>query len=141
MREGLDDLDAALDQHVGPAAVIAGNAADQDAEGKADRNPDQPDGQRNAGAVDDAREHVAPEPVGPEQEQLTAVSGAEQVEIACEQTPIEIAVAVAEEADWLTLLRVGGVDAAQIRHVEAVVEAVDKRPGKPAVVENVHGLR
>jgi hypothetical protein len=32
MREGLHDLDAALDQNVGPAAVIAGDAADQDAE-------------------------------------------------------------------------------------------------------------
>src|SRR5437868_12688930 len=82
MREALDDLDAALDQDVGPAAVIAGDAADQDAERKADDDADQPDRQRDARAIDDARQEIAAEPVGAEQKERAALGRADQVQIA-----------------------------------------------------------
>ena len=36
MREGLDDLDGALDQHVSPAAVIPRDTPDDDAKGEAE---------------------------------------------------------------------------------------------------------
>ena len=66
--------------HVDPAAVIAGDAADDDAEREADRDADQADRQRDARAVDDARQHVAAEPVGAEQEQRAALGRADEVE-------------------------------------------------------------
>src|SRR5882724_5737311 len=103
MREALDDLDQALDQDVDPAAVIAGDAADDDAEGEADGDADEADGERDARAVEDAREHVAAEPVGAEQEERAAVGRAGKMEVALDETPEPIAVGVAEEADGLQL--------------------------------------
>src|ERR1700724_648524 len=96
MRAGLDPLDAALDQDVGPAAVIAGDAANQDAEREADDDPDQPDRQRDPRAVDDARQQVAAEPVGAEQEHLTARRGAGEVDVAVDVSPELVRVAVTE---------------------------------------------
>src|SRR5947209_110354 len=136
MRKRLDHLDAALDQNVGPAAVVAGDAADQDAERKADRDPDQPDRQRNAGAVDDAREQVAAEPVGAEQEQIAALGRADEVKIALEQAPELVAVTMAEEADRLRLRKIRLIHAAQLRHVEMVALAVDEWPDQAAMVED-----
>src|SRR5229473_142909 len=106
MREGLDHLDAALDQDVCPATVIAGNAADHDAEREADDDADQADRQRDPRAVDDARQQVAAEPVGAEQEQLAAFGWADEMDIACDQAPELVAVAMAQKADRLALLRV-----------------------------------
>src|SRR3984893_3344339 len=141
MREGLDDLDAALDQDVGPAAVIAGDAADHDAEGKADDDAEQPDRERDPRAVDDARQQIPAEPVGAEQEHLTALRRAHQVEIAVDPAPEFVRVAVAQEADRLVLLRVRRVDPAQIGHVEAVVVARDIGQGEVAMAEDVDALR
>src|SRR5207248_10424245 len=106
MREGLDHFDAALDQDVGPAAVIAGNAADQDAEREADDDAEQPDGQRDPRAVDDARQQVAAETVGAEQKQLAARRRTDQVAVAVDIAPEFVGVAPAEPLDRLTLLRV-----------------------------------
>ena len=46
---------------------------------KLKRDADQADGQRDARAVDDAREHVAAEPVGAEQEHLAALGRADEM--------------------------------------------------------------
>src|SRR5947208_4915575 len=105
MREALDDLDAALDQDVGPAAVIAGDAADQDAERKADDDADQPDRQRDARAVDDARQEIAAEPVGAEQKERAALGRADQVQITREIAPEYVGIAVTEPAERLLLRR------------------------------------
>mgnify|MGYP000334839055 CR=1 FL=1 len=67
-RKGADDLDQALDQVVDPSAVVAGDTAQHDADRKAHQDAQQADRQRDAGAVDDPREHVAPDVVGAEQE-------------------------------------------------------------------------
>ena len=82
---------------VGPAAVIAGDAADDDAEGQADGDADQPDGQRDARAVDDPRQQIAAEPVGAEQEQLPALGRADEMQIARDHAPELVLVATAEE--------------------------------------------
>src|SRR5439155_25480553 len=114
MRERLDHLDRPLDQDVGPTAVIPGDTADDDAEGKAEDDPDQPYGQRDARAVDDAREHVAAEPVGAEEKELAALGREEQVEIAENEPPVEVLVAAAQKADRLLVIRVRCVDPVQI---------------------------
>src|SRR5215472_18489884 len=106
MREALDDLDAALDQDVGPAAVIAGDAADHYAERKADDDAEEADCQRDARAVDDARQEVAAEPVGAQQEQRPALRRAHEVHIARDIAPEFVRVAVAEPADPLLLRRI-----------------------------------
>ena len=83
------------------AAVIAGEPADDDAEHEADGDAEQADGQRDARAVDDARQHVAAEPVGAEQEELAVLGRADEMDVALEQAPEPVAVAPAEEADLL----------------------------------------
>src|SRR5258707_11932925 len=141
MREGLDDLDQALDQDVDPAAVIAGDAADDDAQGEADGDADEPDGQRDARAVEDAREQIAAEPVGAEQKERAALGRAGEMAIAVEEAPERIAIAVAEEADRLRLAGVFGIDAAQIAHVEMIIVAVDEGPDELPVMKQMDRLR
>src|SRR6266567_2547218 len=97
MRERLDDLDPALDQHIRPATVIPGNAADQDAEGEADGHANQADRQRYPCAINDAGQHIATEPVGAEHKQLAPLRRANEVEIARDETPVLVPVAVAKE--------------------------------------------
>src|SRR5271167_3252156 len=125
MRERLHDLDAALDHDVGPAAVIPGDATDDDAERKTDRDADEADGQRDARAVDDAREEVAAEPVGAEQEQLPALRGTSEMKPGRDVAPEQIRVAATEEPERLVLVGVRRVDPLQIIHIEAVVVTLD----------------
>ena len=141
MREALDHLDAALDQDVGPAAVIAGDAADQDAERKADDNADQPDRQRDARAIDNARQEIAAEPVGAEQKERAALGRADQVQIARDIAPELVGIAVAEPADRLWLRRVRRIDPVQFRHVEAVIVAEHMGLCEPTLVEQAQALR
>jgi hypothetical protein len=141
VRERLHDLDEALDHHVGPATVIPGDAADNDAERKADRDADQPDGQRNPRAIDDARHEVTAEPVGAEQEQLPVLGRADEMEARRGEAPEQVLVAVAEEPERVVLVRVRGVDPVQVVHVEAVVVALDIRGDEAARVEEAHVLR
>src|SRR3546814_19558093 len=54
---------------------------DHDAEQEADRDADEPDGDRDAGAVEDPSQHVPPEPVGAEQEERPPFGRAEEVQI------------------------------------------------------------
>ena len=108
--------------------MIAGEPADDDAEHEADGDAEQADGQRDARAVDDARQHVAAEPVGAEQEQLAALGRADQMEVAFEQAPELVGVAAAEEAHLLHVVCVVGVFALQRVHVELHRAAVDERP-------------
>src|SRR5438067_766376 len=135
MWKRLDDLDAALDQHVGPAAVIPGNAADQDAEAEADDYPDQADGQRDPSAVDHAGQQIPAEPIGPEQEQVTILGRANKVKITGDQSPIVIFVAAAKEPDRLALGQVRRIHPPQIGHVEPILVTVDEWPSQPAVIK------
>src|SRR5260221_2393996 len=141
MREGLDDLDQALDQDIDPAAVIAGDAADDDAEGEADGDADEADGQRDARAVEDAREQVAAEPVGAEHEERAVLGPAGAMEIVLAEAPEPVAVAVAEKADRLRLAGILGIDAPQIAHVEGIVVAVDEGTDELPVMKQMDGLR
>ena len=60
------DVDEARQQRVDPAAVVAGQQPDGDADQHGDAGADDPDEQRDARAVDGAREDVAPERVDAE---------------------------------------------------------------------------
>ena len=109
------------------AAVVAGQPADDDAENEADGNAEQADRERDAGAIDDARQHIATQPVGAEQEQLAVLGRTEEMKIPLEQAPEAIAVATAEEADPLHVVGIVGVLALEIVHVEPHRAAVHER--------------
>src|SRR5208282_4480444 len=109
-------------------------------EHEADGDADEPDGERDAGTIDDAREHVAPEAVGAEEEERAALGRTDEVEAPLDQAPEAVGVAQAEEAEALDLGRIGGIDPAQGLHVEAGIDAVDEGPDEAAVVEEMHGL-
>src|SRR5579883_585029 len=141
MGKRLYDLDEPLDQHVDRAAVIAGDAADHDTQGEADGDTHEADRERDPRAIDDARQKIAPEPVGAEQKQRAARGGAEKMQIAWEEAPEEIAIAVTEEAQRLHLAAILGIDAPQIPHVEVIVESVDIGRGESAIAEKMHRLR
>ena len=64
LRERADDLDEPLHQAVDPAAVVAGEPAQRQADHETDGDADDADGERDARAIEDAREHVATEPIG-----------------------------------------------------------------------------
>ena len=66
-REGHPDIDQARDQRVDEAAEKAGEEAEQRADEAGEPGGDERDRKRDLRAEDDARKHVAPEPVGPEQ--------------------------------------------------------------------------
>src|SRR6266446_7847339 len=140
MRKRLDDLDAALDQDIGPSPVIAGNPSDQDAQRETDCNAEKPDGQREARPVDHARQQIAPESVGSGQEQLPAVGRANKVQVAGKQPPEAICTTMTEEAYWLPLLRVRRIDSLQVVHVEPVVIPINKGWGETALIEDPDSL-
>src|SRR5215470_18311247 len=98
MRKGLDDLDHALDEHVDPTAVIAGDAAEKETQGEADGNANEAHRQRDARAIEDARKHVTAEPIGAEEKELSVLGRADEMKIALPEAPEEIALAMAEEA-------------------------------------------
>ena len=64
----------ALDEGVDRAAVVAGDAAEEEPEREADRQPEQADEQRGAGAEQHAAEQVAAERVGAREEDVAAGS-------------------------------------------------------------------
>src|SRR6185436_11824736 len=134
-------FDEALDQRVDPAAVIAGNSAQHDADDEAHRDTEQAHGERDAGAVDHAREHVAAETVGAEEKEGAVLSGTDKVEIRLEQVPELMAVAAAEEAQRLDLAFIGLEFAAHGLGVQFHVEAVDEWPDELAGMEQVQLLR
>src|SRR5690242_559617 len=101
MRKRLDHLDHALDQHVDPAAVVSGDPAEEEPQGEADRDADETHRERDSCAVEDAREHVAAEAVGAEEEELPVLRGTGEVEIAFPEPPEEIVVGMTEEAQRL----------------------------------------
>src|ERR1700730_13910824 len=139
MWKRLDDLDPALDQDVGPPAIIAGNPADQNPERKADRHAEQPDGQRDPRPVDHSRQQIAAEPIGPRQKKLPADGRTHQVQITWKQPPDAILAAVAEEADRLPRAVVR-IDAFEGVHIEPVVVAINKRGDQLAFVEDADPL-
>ena len=139
--EAPDHLDRALHQAVDPAAVVAREPAQDDAEHEAHGDAEQAHGQRDAGAVDDAREHVAAEAVGAEQEQGAVLGRADEVEVGRYHAPEAVLVARAEEAQRVDLVRIERVLALQVLEVELEAEAVDVRPDEAALVPQMHVLR
>src|SRR5206468_3404087 len=137
MREALDDLGEALDDHVDPTAVVAGEPAQEQSERERERDTDQADGERDAGGIDDAAEHVAAQPVGAQPEELPALGGTDEMEAALDQTPEFVTVTQAEEPQRLRPGRVGRVDALQRFHVARGLERVDERPEELALVEQM----
>ena len=124
------------------AAVIAGDAADDDADHVAQRDADQADGERDARAVDEPREHVAPEPVGAEQEhRARPPAGRSDGNRPLNRSQKLYSLAGAEEADRLRLGAVGRVFPLQRVHVELEVERIDERPDEAPLVEEMHRLR
>ena len=70
-----------------------------------------------------------------------SVGRADQMEMAVEEIPEIVLLAVAEEADPLRLGTVGGVFPLQRVHVELEIERIDERPDEPPLVEEMHHLR
>src|SRR5688572_13808076 len=141
MRDRAHHLDHALHDVVDPAAVIAGEPAQDHAQDDRHRDADEADGERDAHAVEDARKHVASQPVRAEQKQRPALRRAHQMQVAGNDAPPVVFVAAAEESDLQRLLRILGKDAFQGLHVELVVERIDERPDELALVEEVDRLR
>src|SRR5206468_5510406 len=121
-------LDEALDHVVDPAAVIAGDAAEREADHEAHGDAEEAHGERDARAIHDAGKYLAPEPVGAEEIERAALRRAEEVEAAVDYLPEAVFVAEAEEAHLVDLRRVVGVLAPQRFQVELHVVAVDERP-------------
>src|SRR6266478_6173853 len=99
MREGLDYLDAALDQDIGPTTVVAGDPTDQDAQCEANSHTEEPHAQRDPCPIDHPGQEITTEPVGTEQEQLAAAGRTDEMQVSGDQSPEQIFVAAAEEAD------------------------------------------
>src|SRR6516162_9689273 len=68
------------------------------------------------------------------------MSRADEMEIGTEQSPEQILVATAKEADRLAFLAVRCVDSLEVGHVEPIVETVYKRGDQPAIVKDPHAL-
>ena len=66
VRERQEDVGKTHDDDVPDTAVVGGQGAHDQAEDRGDRRGEQADGKRDAGAVDDAREHVTAGEVGAE---------------------------------------------------------------------------
>src|SRR6202022_2098316 len=66
---------------------------------------------------------------------------AEQENVARNEAPVMIAVAMAQEPDRLVSVRIGCVDPVQVGHVETVAIAVDVGPGRTPAVEHMQALR
>src|SRR6516162_1813293 len=71
---------------------------------------------------------------------MSALSGADEMQVGTEQSPEQILVAAAKEADSLAFLGVRRVDSLEVGHVEPIVETVYKRGDQPAIVKDPHVL-
>ena len=67
-RQGLQELDHALDEHIRGAAVIAGDAAEDQTEDEANRQAQQTDEKRCARAQEHAAEQIPPQAIRARQE-------------------------------------------------------------------------
>ncbi len=141
MWQRLDDLDDALRHRIEEAAVVAGEAADDDAEDEADGDAEHADGERDPRPVKDAREDVAAKTVGAEEEERALLGWAEQAARRLEQAPELIRLAPAEETDLLHRLRIDDIVAPERVEVELHGVAIDEGADEAPLVEKVHGLR
>ena len=103
--------------------------------------PNRPDGERDAAAVEHAREQVAAQAVRAPEEHGAALGRADQVQVALPLTPEPVLVAAAEETQRLRLRRIGLVDPFEGLHVEPVAVAQHVRADEPPLVEQVDRLR
>ena len=137
----------ALGGDVGASAEVAGGAADQHAEHEGDGHADQPDGQRNAPAVQQPRQHVAPEVVSAEQEEhgpvrVVRVDGfqaaqAEQVHAGLEQPQQAVGIAFDEQADRVGVAGNRAVHLSLVR-VEFIGAVGEVRPAQAVGVGDAH---
>ncbi len=135
MRQRLDDLDDALRHRVEEAAVIAGEAADDDAEDEADGDAEHADGERDPRPVKDAREDVAAETVRAKEEERAALGRAEEPPRRLEQAPEFVSLAPAEEADRLHRLPVDDIVAPERVEIELHLVAIDEGADEAPLVK------
>ena len=105
---------------------------------KLHRDAEQPDGERDAGAIDEAREQIVAELVGAENMEIGVLGRAKQMQPALEQPPELILLSLAEETQLLDLGRIGGVFGLQRDFVALEVIAIDERADEFALVEQMH---
>ena len=139
--QGSQDLDQALDDVIDPTAEIARQSAEEQSERERDRNSHNADGERNPRSVDDAREEIAAQPVGAEEEHRAVLGRAEQMHVSWHQSPEVVTIATAQEPHRLRRRRIGGVDATEALDVEGELVRIDEGTHQPALVHQVHGLR
>src|SRR5688572_7385985 len=120
--------------------MIAGDAADDDAEHKAHRDAEPADGQRHPRAVNDAREEIATEPVGAQQKHLAVLGGADQMQVTLPQAPELVGIAAAQKTNRKHLAPVISIFAFQRVHVELHVTPVDEGSDIGSFVKQVEGL-
>ena len=139
-RDGAQKLDHPLHEHVGRAAEVARDAADGQPRHEAQGHADQSDRQRYAGAVEDAREHVAPQAVGSEQVDGALVD-AEQVHPRRDEAPHAVLRALREQPDRVHRTLVGGEHPAPGDRILLQGQSIDERPMQPPLVEYPDALQ
>ncbi len=137
------DLDDALDDEVHPAAVEAGDAAQQHAQEQAQHHAGEADEERDARGHQDARIEVAAELVGAEEEHAFPRAGpldAEEVDVGLED-PQQVVGVAADEHPHRQLARgvgrIGELEGARVAHA---AQPVDMRV-EAVLVEEVDALR
>ena len=141
MGQAAQDLDQPLHPFVEPAAIVSRQSAEEDSEDEAGPDPQQADGQGDARAIDQAREHVLADLVGAQQMQLSLLRRTDEMETGVDGAPELVFIAAAEEAQLLHLGRVIGVFALQGLGIQLEAVAIDKGADELAFMEQMHGLR
>ena len=135
-----DEFDDALDDVVDIAAVIAGDHAECRAEGEADEYGEQADGEGDAAPCDDAREHVASETVGAEEEHGIAFAGAKHVDVGGKEA-VECVLGTSRKGVHGVAHRgVFGVGFDTGLQVKRFFDAIDKGPVDAVLREDVDAL-
>ena len=143
LRHRHQHLDPPLHHDVDRAAVVPGQAAQQNADQKGQTHPDQADRQRDARPVEDAAEQVAPQIVGPQEKERRLRTGAEQMQIGFEQPPHLVLGTGCEKADRIDLIRIDDVGPLPLPCGRILSQAVHKgaQVKAPLHVEKAHPLR
>src|ERR1043166_9537083 len=94
-----EQLGAAHDEHVDPAADVAAHAAEEEPERERDEDADDPDRERDLGAEEEPRPHVAPGVVGPDEEDAPGRIHAEEVTVGGQEAEQPVARAPREEPE------------------------------------------
>src|SRR5438874_5790096 len=143
-RDRPQDLDHALDQRVGHPAVEAREPAQHHTQHEAHGHAEQPDGERDARAVHQPREEIAPLHVGAQHEDrargVPAGLDADQVPRRGDQAEEPVLEALGEEPDRDLVAGIGPIDALEGLRIARALDGIDVRAEPPAV-EPVDRLR